>query len=100
MGVTSKPIHSTLWYWSGFLFYCESVGKPAQKISGYTSRAGLVKPCAAFSKCEDSGPNVVVTTGKGESDFVENSWVGVDIEIGAEGRQPMSPVRHDHTAAS
>lgn len=27
-------------------------------------------------------PNVVVTTGKGESDFVENSWVGVDIEIG------------------
>ena len=22
MGVTAKPIHSALWYWSGFLFYC------------------------------------------------------------------------------
>jgi uncharacterized protein YcbX len=27
-------------------------------------------------------PNMVVTTGKGESDFVENSWVGLEVEIG------------------
>src|SRR5438552_1326083 len=27
-------------------------------------------------------PNVVVTAGKGESDFVENSWVGLTVDVG------------------
>ena len=27
-------------------------------------------------------PNIVVTVGKGEPDFVENSWVGLNVEIG------------------
>jgi len=27
-------------------------------------------------------PNIIVTVGKGEADFVENSWVGLSVEIG------------------
>jgi uncharacterized protein len=27
-------------------------------------------------------PNIIVTLGKGEADFVENSWVGLSVEIG------------------
>jgi uncharacterized protein YcbX len=27
-------------------------------------------------------PNIIVTVGKGEADFVENSWVGLSVEVG------------------
>ena len=40
-----------------------------------------ISPILSMSKREDS-PHIIVAVGKGEPDFVENSWVGLSVEIG------------------